>query len=142
MTFDKCIQLASPNCSQDIEHFCYPRKFPHAPSQSWDYPQRQTLSRSFVYCILVLSFPELHINGSLEYEVFCEKILSFSIIFLKFILCYHWEVFCILIYHSFLKIYFPVDKCLACSQFLPSMNKSMKFLVQDFSWTYDFMFLW
>lgn len=89
MNVDNAYILCKPNLYQNRERVHYPRKFPHTPS-SLILALTALLSSPAIIVLgicyrLVLPNLEFQINGIIQHIVFCVRLLSLSVMFLRFI---------------------------------------------------------
>lgn len=79
---------AHVNPYHNIEHSYQSRKFPHVPFPSIPDPvlQKPSLFWLFYHRLFFPRIPEFHINGIRQFEIFCVRVLSLSMMILQ---CIH-----------------------------------------------------
>ena len=109
------------------------------------HPDLESLETTELFSVsIVLSFPECHIIGIIQYVAFSDWLLSLSNMYLRFLHVLSWldnsflfntEYSIACMYHS-LFIHSPTEGYVGCFQFLTIMDKAASNIhVQVFVWT-------
>ena len=105
ISFAKCVHPGNSNFYLDMEYYPHTRKFLLMPL-----PSRYSLHHcsNIYHHGLVLSVLELHINGVIQYLLFCIRIFSLKIICLRFtsiVLCIRSLLLLIIEYYPIVGIF-------------------------------------